>query len=88
MISPMGWEGDEQYFLNKELALKKYKEKIEEYKKNDDVEDVREQKFVSSIDNNVIKEALVGIWEKTSYECDEWDVYVHSLILEEIETEE
>jgi len=92
----MGFPINSEYYLNLDQALKKFDEKIEEYRINQylaNKEDAEEHNIssesISINDNppNYIKSALVCLWYKCSYEYDEWDITVEHLELEKIELE-
>lgn len=90
----MGFPINSEYYLSLNQALKKFDEKIEEYRKSEYLaskEDASEHNISSeSISINEkpsgsIKSAMVCLWYKCSYEYDEWDITVEHLELEKIE---
>lgn len=94
----MGFPIEEKFFIKKERALEKFNEKVEEYRKNDNLatdEQAAEHNLSSkAITINEkgllsnIKSAMFCIWYKCSHEYDEWDIAVEHLEISEIEIEE
>lgn len=89
-IGHMGWGGTLGYFATEELALEFMKKEVEKEvakaKENetwagDEIDDNGEVKKLTDEDRkkskfmgNVLYEAIVGVWYKTTYEYEEYDV--------------
>lgn len=93
-LDMMGFTIEEKFYLNKEKALEKFDEKLDEYRKSEDLasdEDAKDHslsnKAISISENqfNHIKSALICLWYRCNHEVEEYDTTVHHLELEEIE---
>ncbi len=89
----MGFTMAENFFNDKDVALKIFDEQVEKYKKSKYLgsdEDAKEHnlstKAVSINDNkpNRIRSAMFCMWYQSSHEYDEWDMTVEHLELEEV----
>lgn len=90
----MGFPIEEKFYLSKEKALEKFEEKLEEYRKSEDLasdEDAKEGNLsdkaisIKEEHGNTVKSAMICLWYKCSYEYEEYETTVNHLELEKIE---
>lgn len=91
-LDAMGFEMEEEFFLTKDKAVNHYKEKLNDYRrserrtKTEDLAILEKQfsRYKSLLPGKRIVEHRIEVWEKTSYEYDEWDTTINMLVLETV----
>lgn len=89
VLDMMGFRINELFFISLEKARSEYAKILIEYRNKENIVQHGDESHLSSPivkgesnQESVIKEHMIELWYKTSYECDEWDTSVESIQLE------
>jgi hypothetical protein len=87
----MGFPITELFFTSLDKARTEYAKQLREYRNNENLVKDEDNNYLSnpivenkSPFNNFIKEHMIELWYRCSYEYDEWDTTVEHLKLEKI----
>lgn len=92
VLDMMGFRINELFFKSLEKARNEYAKLLIQYRNNENIVERGEESYLSNpivkvsyTTTNCIKQHMIELWYKTSYEYDEWDTNVESIQLEKIE---
>lgn len=91
-LDMMGFRINELFFKSLEKARNEYAKLLIQYRNKENIVERGEENYLSNpivkvsyTTTNCIKQHMIEVWHKTSYEYDEWDTTVETIILETID---